>query len=116
MKTISRIVLALFLASTSSLAFENFPLTGWQASTYREDVFTLNSHSQLDITLDCGSFLYGVTVKRPGSENFLMLYESECYAIYDSLRTWFEAGEQACLKLDFTGKDWDLLKSTYDCQ
>jgi hypothetical protein len=106
----------LIALSWSSQAFESYPIRSIRKTPFRQGVFTLSSYPQVDVKLDCASFLHGLQVKAPARNDFLMLYESECHYIYSTLTTWFDAGEKACLKIDFTGKDWDLLKKDDDCQ
>jgi hypothetical protein len=108
--------LLLLLIIKSSFAIDIFPISKISEFPAREAVFSLETYNAVELTLDCSSFLHGINIKRTQGNAFFFLYESECYQILNDLHTWTYAGEEACLKLDFVGKDWTLEKKVDDCR
>lgn len=106
----------LFLSIVSkSFAFDSFPISDMLPVQDRYGVVNLITYPQMELTLDCSSFLHGLSAKSANHSSFLMLYESECHHIFNSLFTWFLEGKQACLKVDFKQKDWVLEKTNRGC-
>jgi len=104
--------------STASLnAYDIFPITRYTTSQ-REGVFNFYSsyRPQMLATLDCSSFLMGITYYYPeGPNQFLHLFEDDCYEVFETIDYWFEYEETACLQVDFTQKKWSLTKGADLC-
>ena len=99
-------------------AYEVFPITEY-SPTDREGVVNFNSsyRPQMTATLDCSSFLMGITYYYPHGQNqFLNLYEDECYDIYETIDFWFQYDETACLLINFENKKWSLAKGADQCK
>lgn len=111
MKRIIFLVLSLSCLSAQS---ESYKITNI-STTDREAVFDLSSYPHVNVQLDCSSFLHGVHVTDGIEKKFFYLYESECYEVFSHLKTWINAGDLACLKLDFEQKDWSLEKGADAC-
>lgn len=108
--------LLLILMIKNTLAVDVFPISKITELPDREAVFRLTTYSAVDLTLDCSSFLHGLNVLGASRNDFFLLFESECYEIINNLFLWEDAGEEACLKLDFVRKDWQLEKKAGDCR
>lgn len=106
----------LFLLVANAWSFENFPVYKITEDPDRFAVFQLHSTSPYDLTLDCASFLFGVTIEDSQRRDFFHLYEQECYQVAAFIYDWTEVGDEACLKVDLAGKDWRLEKGIDDCE
>ncbi len=103
--------------SVSLNAYDIFPITEY-STTDREGVINLSSsyRPQMTATLDCSSFFMGITYYYPQGQNqFLNLYEDECYDIYETIAFWFQYDETACLLVNFKDKKWNLAKGADQC-
>lgn len=98
-------------------AYDIFPVTQYSRSD-RDGVIELSSsyRPQMTATVDCNSFLMGVTYHQPqGKNQFLHLYEADCYDILETIDFWFKNNETACLSVDFDLRLWNLAKGADLC-
>lgn len=103
--------------SSALNAYDIFPITQFTPSD-REGVVNFYSsyRPQMMATLDCGSFLMGITYYNPqGKNQFLHLFEDECYDIIETVDYWFQYNETACLSIDFEASKWSLTKGADLC-
>lgn len=118
MKKINLLLSAAALCVSPALnAYDIFPVTRYTQSD-RDGVIGLYSsyRPQMSATVDCSSFLMGVTYHYPqGTNQFLHLYEGECYDILETIDYWFQYNETACLHIDFDSKKWNLTKGADLC-
>lgn len=111
------LLLAVMSLSPALNAFDPFPITQFTPSD-REGVVNLYSsyRPQMTATLDCSSFLMGITYyNSQGNNQFLHLFEDDCFEIYETIDYWFEYNETACLIVDFNQSRWDLIKGADFC-
>ncbi|MAF77471.1 MAG: hypothetical protein CME63_04740 [Halobacteriovoraceae bacterium] len=103
--------------ATGLNAYDTFPITRFTPSE-RDGVINFYSsyRPQMTATLDCSSFLMGVTYYYPKGQNqFLHLFEDECHEIFETVDYWFSYSETACLVVDFDQKNWNLIKGADRC-
>ena len=111
-----KLVFTLLLALSFSVqAYESFAVSGLHQHPQRQGVYYLEGPFKEQVVVDCASFLHGLTVIDQRDRRFLMLYESECYSILETVSDYSQVGEVACLEIDFSGKAWSLSKKGDDC-
>jgi len=103
--------------SPSLNAYDIFPITQYSRSD-RDGVINLSSsyRPQMTATVDCNSFLMGLTYHHTqGTNQFLYLYDADCFDILETIDLWFQNNETACLSVDFDLKLWNLTKGADLC-
>ncbi|MCP4914322.1 MAG: hypothetical protein GY909_14510 [Oligoflexia bacterium] len=107
-----RLVAILFLLTTSHTQAEQFEVYDLDAVNNRYATFTMVANPG-SLTLDCESFLNGVTVD--GTNQFFYLSEAECVDLFQTLKTYLNSNETLCLSMDFDTKEWGYWKGYEGC-
>ncbi len=104
------------MSSFTAHANQSYLVSGLHQHPQRDGVYFLEGRfKNQQVVIDCASFLHGITVIENSKRDFLMLYESECYGILESIDEYSQENEFACLRVNSSEKAWSLSKSNGDC-
>lgn len=110
------LMLIALLSPTLCADTEYFSINGL-STTERHNYYQLHvDHENLNINLDCSSFLHGLNLISEDETRFFYLYEPECYDIRNIIQDNAHNNQKSCLELDFERHSWEVFTGNETCR